>query len=89
VYKILDHEDEDFIHPTEYRVSQGLCIPAPAVYRAEKFGHISQPIKTALSDLVEYVASGRFHAVFPETGQAVTTGVLMIAKKYGVVPYHV
>lgn len=83
---IESSEDEfDVVYPTEYRVSQGLCIPAPAVYRAEKHGHISAPIKTALSDLVEYCVSGRALAVLdPEYAQRTTIGVLQVAKKYGV-----
>jgi transcriptional regulator with XRE-family HTH domain len=54
------YEEEDEICPTEYRVSQGLCIPAAAVYRAEKTGWINDSLRTALSDLSDYVLSGRY-----------------------------
>lgn len=49
-----------FRNPTEYALSQGLCIPASAVYRAEKDGYINQSILNALSDLVEYCQSGEY-----------------------------
>lgn len=44
--------------PTEYAISQGLCIPAAAVYNAEHKGLVSQSIRTALQDLVDYCESG-------------------------------
>lgn len=85
---IESHEDEfDMVYPTEYRVSQGLCVPAPAVYRAEKHGHISAPIKTALSDLVEYCVSGRAVLTLDNNrmdAQQTVRGVLQVAKNYGV-----
>jgi hypothetical protein len=87
----VERNEYDIIYPTEYRVSQGLCVPAPAVYRAEKFGHVSQPIKTALGDLIDYAASGRMLAAalqYPEASLEVSK-LLEIAKKYGVVLYHV
>lgn len=83
VYKLLDDE-EDIVSPTEYRVSQGLCIPAPAVYRAEKYGHVSQPIKTALADLVDYVTSGRYYAKGYPDSQRTVISMIAVAKKYGV-----
>ena len=55
-------DDEGYLHPTEYALSKGLCIPAATVYRSEKDGTINQPIKAALSDLVDYALSGRFQA---------------------------
>lgn len=85
---IESSEDEfDMVYPTEYRVSQGLCVPAPAVYRAEKHGHISAPIKTALSDLVEYCVSGRAVLTLDNNrmdAQQTVRGVLQVAKNYGV-----
>jgi hypothetical protein len=84
----VDRNEYDIIYPTEYRISQGLCVPAPAVYRAEKFGHISQPIKTALSDLIDYAASGRMLAAHPEQAMEVAK-LLEITRAAGVVLYHV
>lgn len=60
----LSGSEEDLIHPTEYALSKGLCIPAATVYRSEKDGTVNQSIKDALSDLVNYALSGRFQADF-------------------------
>ena len=70
IWKIREHSPllhgghEHFLpySPSEYVLSQRLCIPATAVYRAEKDGYINQSILTALSDLVEYCINGNYIA---------------------------
>jgi transcriptional regulator with XRE-family HTH domain len=53
-------------HPSQYAVSSGLCVPASAVYFAEK--HPSKPIASsiiaAVDDLIQYARSGEWHAQF-------------------------
>jgi transcriptional regulator with XRE-family HTH domain len=71
-------------YPTEYRISQGLCIPAAAVYRAERKKFINTSILTALSDLAEYCLSGRYiadHGHEDEDPYVVIEGVLQIKKE--------
>jgi len=77
------YELDDEVCPTEYRVSQGLCVPAAAVYRAEKDGFINTAIHTALSDLVDYCLSGRYFAThgIEDGDYSVVEGVLRIQKE--------
>lgn len=51
-------------HPTEYAISQGLCIPAAAVYNAQHKNKIARSILVAFQDLEDYCVSGE---VFNET----------------------
>lgn len=44
--------------PTEYAVSQGLCIPAAAVYKLEKTNRTPSSVRPALHDLIRYCESG-------------------------------
>jgi hypothetical protein len=62
--KWLSRWEEDWTTPTEYGVSQGLCIPAAAVYRSERDGTVSSVLRTALSDVADYCVSGRFAAKY-------------------------
>ena len=50
--------------PSQYAVSKGLCVPASAVYFAEKHqdAPLAKTIIAAVDDLVNYVLSGEFHA---------------------------
>jgi hypothetical protein len=48
------------VHPTEYRLSTGLCVPAAAVFKAVKDGVYAKSLKAALDDLIEYVDSGLY-----------------------------
>lgn len=50
------------VSPSQYQVSKLLCVPASAVYHAEKTGHISEAIRTAISDLLDYAQSGRLYS---------------------------
>lgn len=48
------------INPTEYALSQGLCVPASAIYMLERNYPKKLPssLKTALGDLLDYCESG-------------------------------
>lgn len=49
--------------PSQYAVSTGLCVPASAVYFAEKYPHkpVAASVRRAVDDLVEYAQGGEFY----------------------------
>lgn len=59
-----EYTEVDRVSPTQYTVSHGLCVPASAVYFAEKYPHkpLASSIIAAVDDLVDYVKSGEYHA---------------------------
>ena len=50
--------DEQKQYPSEYALSQGLCIPASAVFRAQRDWYLSDSIITAFNDIEDAVLSG-------------------------------
>lgn len=53
---------EDWIHPTQYRLSKGLCIPASVVYNMDKNPTHPLPaaVEVVMDQLLAYTKSGRF-----------------------------
>jgi hypothetical protein len=60
----------DLISPNQYQVSKLLCVPASAVYYAEKNHTYSAAIYDALSDLLAYCRNGNFYADYYDYSQA-------------------
>jgi hypothetical protein len=84
-YGAID-EDGDQVAPNSYQLSCGLCIPAAVVYRNDRELRPSSAIRQAMTDLVEYVETGRFHSRFLSEPalESIELAVLRIAEEEGV-----
>lgn len=69
--------------PTEYAISQGLCIPAAAVYNIQHRAKIASSILVALEDLREYCLDGRVFADTHLTADEVDQVLSLIAHYKG------
>jgi hypothetical protein len=55
-------DDESHLHPTQYRLSKGLCLPASVLYGMEvkPEGRTPAVVRTCMDQLILYVASGEY-----------------------------
>lgn len=60
----------DTVSPNQYQVSKVLCVPASAVYYAEKNGTYSQALIDAVGDLLSYCRNGNLYSDIPEYKEA-------------------
>lgn len=77
-------DDQDFVSPTEYAVSKGLCIPASAVYLIERKGTVPSIFVDVMDYLIAYVTSGRYTAdTYYDDGEVnnLATGLIRIRKE--------
>lgn len=75
----------DLVSPSQYLVSKVLCVPASAVYYAERHPHkpVAQAITDALSDLLTACRAGILYSEFPNyaDAQVIHDGVERIYKE--------
>lgn len=68
--------------PTQYALSQGLCLPAAVVYRLETNNQLGphSPVLTVSQQLVAYVESGEYYATegYSEATQQVASNLLAL-----------
>lgn len=69
--------------PNQYMMSKTLCLPASAIYFAEKTGQISASIHEAMDDLVQFANSGQLYAALDsyEQAQEIHAGLVRIKEE--------